>query len=157
MWLLAGVLAVPLIEIALFVTVGGWLGLWVTLGIVLGTGTLGVMLLRGQGGQTIDSLRRATGLRRDPMAAMADAALAGVAAVLLILPGFLTDTLGLVRLLPPVRQMILRALAARVQVRSAEQDLRRSGAEVIDGEYFEIAPDGRAEAVFDRKHPPTPD
>ena len=49
MWLLALILGLPLIEISLFVTVGAWLGLWVTLAIVIGTAAFGIWLIRNQG------------------------------------------------------------------------------------------------------------
>ena len=143
MWLFAGFLALPLIEIALFVTVGGWLGLWLTLAIVLGTGVAGVLVMRWQGVHAMEGLRQATQLRRDPMGQVADDALVMMAGILLILPGFMTDMLGLLLLIPPVRGLVIRAMAARVQVHMAGSDTgqRRSGPDVIDGEFFEIGQD----------------
>lgn len=159
MWLFAGFLALPLIEIALFVTVGGWLGLWLTLAIVLGTGTFGVMVIRWQGVHAVDGLRRAVQLRRDPMGQVADSALVVLAGVLLILPGFLTDSCGLLLLVPPVRRLMVQGLSARVRVDTAGTGagMRRSGPDVIDGEFFEIgqelpedAPTGRPPSGWTR-------
>jgi len=144
MWLFAGLLALPLIEIALFVTLGGWLGLWLTLAVVIGTGLAGVGVIRWQGLQTVEGLRQATQLRRDPMGQVADSALVVLAGFLLILPGFLTDTLGLLLLLPPVRALVIRSLALRAQVYTTGQAAdgpRRRGPDVIDGEFFEIEQD----------------
>lgn len=116
MWVLLGVLALPLVEIALFVTLGAQLGLWLTLAWVLLTGVLGVLLLKGlalSGGQRLrEGLQE--GLH-DPLSPIAHKALMGVAAVLLILPGFFTDTLGLILLLPPVRGLIIRQMALRMR------------------------------------------
>lgn len=147
MWLFAGFFAVPLIEIALFVTVGGWIGLWPTLAIVLGTGVAGVTVIRRQGLQAMQGLRQAAAVRRNPLGQMADSALICLAGVLLILPGFLTDTLGLLMLIPPLRHLAIRVLASRARVYAAAgfDGPRRSGPDVIDGEYFEIEQD-RAEA-----------
>lgn len=155
MWLIVSVLAVPLIEIALFVTIGGWIGLWPTLAIVIGTGIAGVAVLRGQGQQAMAGLREARLQRGNPLGQIADSGLLGLAGVLLILPGFLTDTLGLLLLLPPLRRLLIRGVAARAQVYAAGNfdGPRRRGAEVIDGEYFEIAQDQPEFPREDRRFP----
>lgn len=116
MWIVLGILALPLVEIGLFVTLGAKLGVWLTLAWVLLTGVAGVLLLRGlalSGGRRLrDGLQE--GLE-DPLSPLAHKALLGVAGVLLILPGFFTDGLGLLLLLPPVRGLIIRALAGRMR------------------------------------------
>ena len=154
MWLFAGFLAVPLIEIALFIAVGGWIGLWLTLGTVIGMGIAGVAVIRWQGYQVLDGLRQAAQMRRNPLGQMADSALIGLAGVLLILPGFLTDTLGLLLLVAPVRQGVIRVLAsqARVYASATFDGPRRSGQVVIDGEFFETEPTDRP-----RRDRPLPD
>lgn len=143
MWLFAGVLALPLIEIALFVTVGGWLGLWLTLAIVIGSAVGGVMVIRWQGGHAVERLRAASQMRRDPLGQMAGNALVLLGGTLLILPGFLTDTAGLLLLVPQVRGLVIRGLSARVQGHAGRTDGRAGppAPHVIDGEYFEIEPD----------------
>lgn len=116
MWILLGVLALPLVEIALFVTLGAKIGLWLTLAWVILTAMLGVLLLRGLALGSGETLRR--GFReglQDPLSPLAHRALAGVGAVLLILPGFFTDALGLLLLLPPVQSMIVRSMAGRIR------------------------------------------
>lgn len=116
MWIVLGVLAWPLVEIGLFVTLGARLGLWLTLAWVILTGVAGVLLLKSMALGGGEALRR--GVREglhDPLSPLAHRALVGVAAVLLILPGFFTDALGLVLLLPPVRALIIKGLAGRMQ------------------------------------------
>lgn len=115
MWIVLGVLALPLVEIGLFVTLGAKLGLWLTLAWVILTAVIGVLLLKGvsMGGR---GLRQ--GLQdgvHDPLSPIMHRTLIGVAAVLLILPGFFTDALGLVLLLPPVRAGIIRLMAQRLR------------------------------------------
>lgn len=114
MWVVLAVLALPLVEIALFVTLGAKLGLGLTLLWVLLTAVAGVLLLRGMAvrGRLREEFRE--GLQ-DPLSPLAHRALIGVAAVLLILPGFFTDALGLILLVPPVRVVLIRMLARRVQ------------------------------------------
>ena len=116
MWVLVGILALPLVEIGLFVTLGAQLGLWLTLAWVLLTGVLGILLLKGMALAGRERLRQ--GLQdglHDPLSPLAHKALVGVAAVLLILPGFFTDAVGLVLLLPPVRALIIGGMARRMR------------------------------------------
>jgi UPF0716 protein FxsA len=115
MWIVLGVLALPLVEIGLFVTLGAKLGLWLTLAWVILTAVAGVLLLKGVslGGQ---GLRQ--GLQEglhDPLSPIMHRTLIGIAAVLLILPGFFTDAMGLILLLPPVRSGIIRLMAQRLR------------------------------------------
>lgn len=121
MWIILAILAWPLVEIALFVTLGGTLGLWLTLAWVLLTGVIGVTILKSLSGSGAIRGRQdfVEGFRgrvtEDPLSPIAHQALIGVAAVLLILPGFLTDALGLLFLVPPVRMLLIRVLARRMR------------------------------------------
>ena len=142
MWLFILILGVPLIEITLFGVVGGWIGLWGTLAIVLGTGALGVFIIRRTGMRALADLQREMQQVRGKMGPMADRALILMAGVLLILPGFFTDAVGFLLLIPPVRAMLIGAVASRVTVAAAGFGTqRRRGPEVIDGEFFEVAPE----------------
>ncbi len=119
MWIILGILALPLVEIALFVTLGAWLGLWLTLAWVLLTAVGGVLLLRslsksGMGqGDFVEGFRGQ--MAEDPLSPIVQQGLIAVAAMLLILPGFLTDAIGLLLLVPPVRTLIIRLGARRLQ------------------------------------------
>lgn len=137
---LALLLLWPLIEIALFVVVGGAIGLWLTLAVVIGTGIGGVVLLQRLGLRNAERLRNEMGRMRDPLGAAGDGVLKALAALLLILPGFLTDFLGLILLFPPVRAVLVSALAQRMGVASmrSDQPARRSDGIVIDGEFVEV-------------------
>jgi UPF0716 protein FxsA len=123
---------IPLVEIALFVIAGRWIGVWATLGLVVLAVLVGSSILRNRG------LAAARGLRRfDGMQPIAEEALIAVAAVLLILPGFLTDIVALALLLPPLRRALIAAVAARVTVRSAGFGARPAD-QVIDGEFIDL-------------------
>jgi len=132
----------PLVEIALFVTLGGAIGLWLTLAVVVGTGILGVAILRRLGFRSAERLRAEMDRMRDPVGAAGDSALLALAAMLLILPGFLTDALGALLLVPPFRRLLVAQLAARVGFASmrSDQPARRSDGIVIDGEFVEVDP-----------------
>lgn len=129
----------PLLEIAGFVIVGGWIGLWPTLALVVLAAMAGVVLIRAQGAGLAFDLRGEMGRMRDPLSPMAHRAMKVLAGILLILPGFVTDIVALLLLVPPLREAIIRAIAARMPPVSA-QGGARSGVTVIDAEYFEVDP-----------------
>ncbi len=146
MWLFALFLAVPLIEIALFIQIGGLIGLWPTLAIVILTAVLGTSLVRSQGARAMLQLRRSFDELRDPSEPLANGAMILFSGALLLTPGFFTDACGLLLLIPAVRTAIYWHLRARVQVQSFRyggptgQD-RAPGpeGEVIEGDYEEIS------------------
>lgn len=143
MWFPVLLLVWPLVEIALFVTVGSAIGLWATLAVVVGTGVLGVWLIRRQGLHAGERLRQAMAARRDPGAGIAETVLGLGSGMLLILPGFLTDALGLVLLVPAVRRWVAAALARRAgssRVVWTEGPGARTGPDVIDGTWEELPP-----------------
>jgi UPF0716 protein FxsA len=134
MWIILGIVAILLIEVALFVILGGAIGLWLTLAWVLLTAFIGFALLKGVAMMGAHQLT--AGVRqnmRDPTSPIAHRVLAGIAGLLLLLPGFFTDALGLLLLLPPVRRVLIRFVAARVTAASV---VARS--EVLDGEWLDV-------------------
>lgn len=146
MWLFALFVSVPIIEIALFIKVGGFIGLWPTLAIVVLTALIGTALVRIQGMATLEKLQRSLSDGSNPAGPLAHGALILVAGVLLLTPGFFTDAVGLAFLLPPVRDLVIRwgaaRFAARVTVFSSAQGsatARPAGDDVIDGEYEDVS------------------
>ena len=109
-------LAVPLIEIAFFVLIGNAIGLWPTLAGVLLTAVIGSLVLRWQGLSLLNEIRSTVGQGRVPARAIADAMMVAVAGLLLLLPGYFSDLIGILLLLPPVRALLYRFLASRVKV-----------------------------------------
>lgn len=118
MWLFIMFVGVPLIEIALFIQVGGWIGLWPTLGIVVLTAVLGTLLVRSQGAQAMANLRRSFNELNDPTEPLAHGAMILFSGALLLTPGFFTDALGFALLTPAFRNIVLRELRKRVKVES---------------------------------------
>jgi UPF0716 protein FxsA len=138
MWVGIALLAWPLIEIGLFVTVSGAIGLWATLAIVLATGVLGVLCMR----PSLIVARAQKGVR-DPRAMMMNAtrgSMTMVAGVMLFLPGFLTDVLGLILLLPPVQTVVGIYLASLIRVRTDGKAKPASRDDVIEGDYVTVEP-----------------
>ena len=114
-----GLILLPIIEIAIFIKVGQTIGLFPTLGLIIGAALLGGLLLRMQGLSVLAQLRSNVNAGRMPARTIADTMMIGVAALLLVLPGFLSDFAALALLLPPVRSWIYGALASRVTVVNA--------------------------------------
>ena len=114
MWLLIIFVAVPIIEIALFIQVGDAIGLWPTLATVIITAFIGTQLLRSQGLATLSNLQSSVGAGQNPMDHIAHGAMILIAGVVLLTPGFFTDAIGFALLTPPVRAALIKAGAARM-------------------------------------------
>jgi len=145
MWLFLLLVGVPIIEIALFIEVGGWLGLWPTLGIVVATALAGTLLLRAQGVAALAELQSRLDRGRDPTGTLAHGALILVAGVVLLTPGFFTDAVGFLLLVPPVRSAVLRFLGKRIQVMHARRQAERTppGQQTVEADYEDVTPPRR--------------
>ncbi|MCZ7534151.1 MAG: FxsA family protein [Acidimicrobiia bacterium] len=103
-WLFLVFLVVPIIEIVLFVVVGGWIGVWPTIGLIVFTAVVGSMLVSRQGRGTWIQLQREIAEGQSPSVTLVHGALILVAGALLLTPGFLTDTIGFTLLVPAARE-----------------------------------------------------
>ena len=112
---LALIICVPIAEIYLIVRVGDLIGLWPTVFLLLASSAAGALLLRNQGRAAMNSFRSALNEGRVPAKESFDGALVICGGALLLTPGFLTDLLGLLLLLPPTRSLfrVLGEKAAR--------------------------------------------
>lgn len=163
MLLLALFIGVPLIEIALFVQLGSILDLgWILLIVVL-TAILGTWIVRRQGRDVLRQIQGAFEQMRDPTEPIAHGAMVLFSGALLLTPGFFTDTVGFLLLIPAFRSVVFRWLRTRIMnsggiqghvhmranVRSSygeasSRPKRRPDSAVIDGEFTEITePDER--------------
>jgi len=145
-------IVVPIIEIALFIEVGGAIGLGWTLAIVLATAVLGSWLVRQQGAMALNDLRRSFEALGDPTEPLAHGAMILFSGALLLTPGFFTDGVGFALLLPPVRRWVFRKLRERVRVQSFSMgtteyretrdpfdEPRGRNGDVIDGEFEDVS------------------
>lgn len=138
-----------MVEIGLFASIGGAIGVLATWGVVLGSAALGIWLIRWQKrhalGQVMQDLQRLG----DPLTPAAHSALIVLAGVLLILPGFLTDAMGLALLLPPVRNMLIKFLQEKARMAAMDRAVNgmlrsgrnaNRGADFIDAVAEEVTP-----------------
>jgi len=94
---------VPMIEIALFIQAGSWLGLAPTLLLIVLTAVIGITLLRQQGLSTLFKAQQKMNNGELPAFEMMEGILLAIAGALLITPGFFTDTVGFLLLIPAFR------------------------------------------------------
>lgn len=116
--LLFAFIAVPIIEIALFIQVGGLLGFWPTMGLVLITAFVGASLVRSQGIMTLMSVQQRLNQGEIPAQQILEGVLLAVAGVLLLTPGFMTDLMGMLVLFPLTRAKLAQYLMTKVVVNS---------------------------------------
>ncbi|WP_295047545.1 FxsA family protein [uncultured Paracoccus sp.] len=140
MWLLWLFVLLPIVEIALFIQVGGLIGVWATLGLVVLSFVLGVAVIRSQGNQAWVQAQRSLAELRDPSRLLAHGMMRILAGMLLIVPGFLTDALGLLLLIAPVRDLIMRQASRRMRVTTVHMARREThrppyAGGVIDADY----------------------
>jgi UPF0716 protein FxsA len=112
----AAFMVIPIIEIGLFILLGNLIGFWPTLLGVLVTALIGSAVLRYQGASLIAEIRATVGRGALPGRAIAEAMMVGMAGVLMVTPGYFTDLLGLLLLIPPVRGLVYEFLKRHVGV-----------------------------------------
>jgi UPF0716 protein FxsA len=141
--------AVPILEIAVFIQVGGLIGLWPTLAIVILTAVVGTWQLRLQGLATLARAQRQLDSGQLPTSELFDGACLLLGGALLLTPGFVTDTLGLLLFLPPLRDALRGWLGRLVATRGSVRFYGMGGGGprrpppgdgVIDGDYREVTP-----------------
>ena len=115
-YLFFGFLAVPLIEIGLFIVLGQTIGLWPTLLGVVVTALIGSAIIRRQGLSLIADIQRHMRAGRLPAQQLFEGLMIGIAGALLLTPGYFTDTIGFLLLVPPVRQALYAFLKTRIRV-----------------------------------------
>ena len=107
-------LAIPLLEIAAFVVIGGEIGVFATLALVFVTAVLGSILLRVQGFGLLQKIRNETEAGRVPGRELVHGVMILVAGVLLLTPGFITDSLGFLLFVPAIRDAGWSLLKGRI-------------------------------------------
>lgn len=151
-FILIALIAIPLVEIAVFVEVGGRIGAWNTVLLVVATAIGGIWLLRRQGLRTLRRAQESFDSHVLPVAELFDALCLLGAGGLLLIPGFVTDAVALLLLVPPLRRLLrhwlwlalARSPRTRVWVNGEEvarPDRPRGGPGMIEGEFREVEHD----------------
>lgn len=154
--ILLALILVPVAEIAVFVEVGGRIGVWPTVGTIILTALVGTALLRQQGLSTLLKVQESLEQNRFPVAELFDGLCLLVAGALLLTPGFVTDAVGLLLFVPVFRSilsgLLWRRLVASGHIKSHSGE---NGATVIEGEFHEVrGEDDPSEGADDHSRSP---
>ena len=146
-------LAVPLTEIAVFVLVGSKIGVLPTIGLVILTAVAGSILLRWQGFNALARIQKELAAHRVPGKEMVQGVMILLAGFLLLTPGFVTDTLGLLLFIPPVRDAVWRFLSSRINVETIGGGFSQRGAGrpepgVVDLDEDEYQREGNPDSLW---------
>lgn len=132
-------LVIPLLEIYLLIEIGSQIGPVATISLVLFTAALGVFLLRLQGLATLNKVRTSLDNRELPAIPLVEGLFLLIAGALLLTPGFFTDFIGFVILIPPVRSH-LAAVVLQALVITKQKHHQNEQQNILEGEYWEEDP-----------------
>ena len=129
---LLSLIFIPLIEIYLFIKIGSYIGAFNTISLILITAIIGVMYARHEGFNTLKSGMSQLIKNQLPVYEIISGAALAFAALLLILPGFATDFIGLLLIFPPTRKLMFK----RVSTKYSNQSNNKQ--DFIDGDFEDI-------------------
>ena len=132
--LLLLIFSLPIIEIYLFIKVGSQIGAFNTIFLILITAFFGIVYARYEGFNTLRSGMSQIVKNEIPVYEIISGAALAFAAVLLILPGFATDFLGLLIIFPPTRKLIFKKVSTKQKTNNKKQDFINGEFEDIDDE-----------------------
>jgi UPF0716 protein FxsA len=112
--LVALFIVVPIVELWVIIEIGSLIGVWPTIALLLADALLGSLLLRHQGRGAWRRFNEALAERRFPGREVADGLLIAIGGTLLLTPGFLTDVVGAIFLIPPTRAIVRRLMRGYV-------------------------------------------
>ena len=133
--LLLLIISIPLIEIYLFIKIGSQIGAFNTIFLIFMTAFIGVIYARYEGFNTIKSGMQQIIKNEMPIYEIFSGAALAFAALLLILPGFATDLLGLLIIFPPTRRFFLRKISTKYSSNNKKKQ------DFINGEFKDIDED----------------
>ena len=133
-------LLAPLLELYLLLQIGGLIGVLPTVSLVVFTAALGAVLIHIQGLRAIATINRRLRERQLPALEMIAGLMLLICAALLLTPGFFTDAIGFLMLIPPIRHRLALWLLAYL---ARQHEARGDASIVIEGEYREIRDDDK--------------
>jgi UPF0716 protein FxsA len=140
-------IVVPIAELAVIIQVGEAIGVWWTIALLIADSVLGSLLMRSQGRAVWRRFNTTLSSGRPPAREVADGVLVIFGGALLLTPGFLTDILGLLFLLPPtravIRRVFLREAMRRITVTMATPPMPRNGTrreDDLEGTAVDVEP-----------------
>ena len=111
-------IVIPIIEVILFITVGKYIGLWNTIFIIITTGIIGAILVKSQGITILNNALEEIRSNKMPILSIFEGVAILIAGAFLLTPGFLTDTIGCVLLIPKARNIIINYITSYLKKRT---------------------------------------
>ena len=133
-------IVVPIAELAVIIQVGQVIGVWWTIALLVVDSVLGSVMMRSQGRTAWRRFNEAVNDGRVPAREVLDGALVIFGGLLMLTPGFITDILGFVLLLPPTRAAVRAVLVRRLAQRMTVSSIRRPD-DVVDGTVVDVEND----------------
>ena len=142
-YLLIIFIILPIIEISIFIQVGGFVGTFNTILIIFLTAAVGVYFVRQQGFRTFLKITVELQNQQIPVQGMFEGLVILIAGILLVTPGFLTDIIGFLGLIPQTRVFLLTVIKNLFLQRysNANKKYKKDIDETIDGDFIEIEED----------------
>ena len=116
-------ISIPLIEIYLFIKIGSYIGAFNTVSLILITAIVGIIYARYEGFNTLRSGISQLIKNEIPIYEIISGAALAFAALLLILPGFATDLMGLILIFPPTRKLILKNFSKKYRSKNQKKKI----------------------------------
>ena len=129
------IVLVPIVEIYLFIKIGGQIGAFNTILLIFVTAITGIIYARYEGLNTLRSAYSQIIKQETPAYEIISGAAIAFAALLLIMPGFATDVIGFLIILPITRKLILRKISTKIKKKQTDKN------NFIDGEFEDIEDD----------------
>ena len=128
------IILVPIIEIYLFIKIGGLIGAFNTIFLIFLTAFIGIYYARAEGLNTLNSGLRKMFKNEIPAYEMLSGALIGIGAIFLIIPGFATDFFGFLIIFPPTRKIMFKKFSKR----NNKNNFNEKKEDYIEGEYKDL-------------------
>ena len=138
-------IGVPIIEVILFIIIGEQIGLWNTIFIIIITGIIGAILVKSQGISTLNKAMEEIKLNKVPINSIVEGIAILIAGAFLLTPGFFTDTLGCVLLIPKSRNIIIKYLFSYLKKKSFSEKKNKNDFneknKIFEGSFEEVDDD----------------
>ncbi len=131
------IISIPIVEIYLFIKIGSYIGAFNTISLILVTAIIGIIYARYEGFNTLKSGMSQLIKNQIPIYEIISGAVLAFAALLLILPGFATDIIGLLLIFPPTRELLLRKVNKKYSNHNKKEDFINGEFEDIEDEKIE--------------------
>ena len=138
-------IAIPIVEVILFITVGKYIGLWNTILIIIVTGIIGAILVKSQGITIFNKALEEIKSNKMPLLSIFEGIAILIAGAFLLTPGFLTDTLGCVLLIPKTRNIIIKYITSYLEKKTIhkkksmyEKNEEDKENKIFEGDFEEI-------------------